>query len=85
MLAFLTLSSAEFCLSNDVHFFCAMWNETLSFTHLICFVLPKGFLSFKKQLSVYTFEMFIFLVPLFNKALEPNIDFSGCGSCISPG
>jgi hypothetical protein len=27
---------------------------------LICFVLPKGFLSFKNQLSVYTSEMTLY-------------------------
>lgn len=61
-----------------------MWNETRSFTHLMCFVLPKGFLFFKNQLAVYTFEIVIFLVLLFNKALEPKLDFCGCGSCVSP-
>jgi len=28
---------------------------------------------FKNQLAVYTFEIVIFLVRLFNKALEPNL------------
>jgi hypothetical protein len=59
-LAVLTLHSAEFCLSSDIHYFCAMWNETLSFTHLMCFVLPKGFLFFKNQIAVYTFEIMLY-------------------------